>query len=154
MIEWLPETKTLKDVIYSARTEDEIKQWDMGEKNPDYVYYHFMDDAVKVKDRWPNWNIKDTYGMAYVKYSRECVSQRFKEIENLVPWDLLRRFIRSMSSNTEAYFFLRNQFIMSYAVNLKYIYISKIKSLRSKCIIFIYRWQVLVNTYWASAIGT
>jgi DNA-dependent protein kinase catalytic subunit len=120
LTEWLPDTRTLKEVILSARTEEEIKQWETYEKNPDYVYHHFIDDASKSVERWKPWTINDTYGMAYVKYSNEFLSKGFREIENLVPWDLLRRFIRTMSTNTESFYFLRNQFIMSYAVSFKF----------------------------------
>ncbi len=116
LIEWLPETKTLKEVIYNARTNDEKKQWDTEARNPELQYHKFIDEASKGIEKWSPWLINDTYGMAFVKQKRDSVNRSFKMIEDLVPSDLLRRFIRSMSTSSEAYYFLRNQFIMSYAV--------------------------------------
>ena len=116
LIEWLPDTKTLMDVIFSGRTDEEAKLWEM-DRNPEYLYHRFIEDASKNVEKWKDWNINDTYGMTYVKYKRDYVCKGFKAIENLVPWDLLRRFIRSMSTCTEGYYHLRNQFIMSYAVS-------------------------------------
>lgn len=117
LIEWLPDTKTLIDVILASRTDEEAKTWEM-DRNPEYQYHRFIEDASKSVEKWKDWNINDTYGMAFVKYKRDYACKGFREIENLVPWDLLRRFIRSMSTSSEGYYYLRNQFIMSYAVSL------------------------------------
>ena len=51
-----------------------------------------------------------------VEYAKYAITKSFKSIENLVPWDLFRRFVKSMASSSESYFVLRNQFIVSYAV--------------------------------------
>ncbi len=114
LIEWLPETRTLKDVIYSARTEDEQRQWET--KNPAEIHHKFITDASKSMDKWSTFNITDLFGLVYVKYNHEYVSDVFEKIQSLVPWDLLRRFIQKLSLNTESYFMLRNNFVSSYAV--------------------------------------
>ncbi len=116
LIEWLPETKTLKEVIYNARTDDEIKQWETEARNPELRYHNFIEDASKGVEKTSPWLVNDSYGMAFVKHKRDLTCRAFKQIEDLVPWDLLRRFIKSMSTSSEAYYYLRNQFIMSYAV--------------------------------------
>lgn len=124
LIEWLPETRTLKDVILSARSEEELKQWESTEKNPDFAYHKFIEEAgakavgaAKARDM----KINDKYGVAYVKHSRNTACKSFREIERMVPGDLLRRFIRSMATNSEAYYYLRNQFVMTYAVSDIYL---------------------------------
>lgn len=110
LIEWLPDTKTLKEAIFDARSEDEIRRMENSNKyNPDYVYHEYTSEIGKE-------NNYDKYGSIYAKYSRDYVIEKFKKIQELTPWDLLRRFIRSMASSTEGYFVLRNQFIISYAV--------------------------------------
>ena len=115
LIEWLPETRTLKDVIYSARNDDEVKKWDT--RSPESVFHVYTNDAVKgIDNSGKAFTNEEMYGFVYAKFKRDYVTKRFKEIESLVPWDLLRRFIRSMSSSSEGYFVLRNQFIMSYSV--------------------------------------
>jgi DNA-dependent protein kinase catalytic subunit len=113
LIEWIPETRTLKDAIYGARNEDELKRWESEKYNPDMMYHTFIMNASK--DSKTNM---DLFGHAFANpsYKSNFVSETFKGIENLVPWDLLRRFVRSMSSSSESYFVLRNQFIVSYAV--------------------------------------
>ena len=45
LIEWLPETRTLKDAILSARTEDELKRWQSERHNPDLAYHKFIEEA-------------------------------------------------------------------------------------------------------------
>lgn len=113
LIEWISDTKTLKEAINGSKTEEESRRLDSGEKGVAIRYQHYIENASK---DLTGRNINDLYGMVYAKYNRDYVSNSFKEIENQVPWDLLRRHIRSMSSSTEGYFYLRNQFIMSYAV--------------------------------------
>lgn len=108
LIEWLPDTRTLKEAILSARKEQESRQW-----NPEYTYQRFIDEPSKELE--PK-TVTDTYGMAFVKYPHEFAVNSFRKIENLVPWDLLRRCMRSLATSSEAFFHLRNQFLRSYAV--------------------------------------
>lgn len=101
LIEWLPETKTLKSV--------------MEELNLDEVtgrYYDFINSVSKDENR----NFIEKFSLAYATYGRDLVAGEFDKIQNLVPWDFLRKYVRSLASNTQAYFVLRNQFITSYAV--------------------------------------
>ena len=124
LIEWLPETKTLKDVIHNARSADEVRDWESQEKNPDLMYHNFIQEASSKAlgvEKARDLQINDKYGMAYAKHSREYTSKAFRNIEGLVPGDLLRRFIRSMATSSEAYYYLRNQFVMSYAVSFLFV---------------------------------
>lgn len=113
LIEWIPDTKTLKEAINSSRDDEEVRRQDACETSPAYKYQLFIESASKDLQ---SKSITDVYGLVYAKYNKEYVSKTFRDIEQLVPWDLLRRHIRSMSTNTEGYFYLRNQFIISYAV--------------------------------------
>jgi DNA-dependent protein kinase catalytic subunit len=113
LIEWIPETKTLKEAIYSSRDDEEAQLLDSHDKGIAYRYQCYIENASK---DMASKNVTDLYGMVFAKYSSNYVTKSFKELESLVPWDLLRRHIRSMSISTDGYFHLRNQFIMSYAV--------------------------------------
>lgn len=114
LIEWIAETKTLKDAINEARTEDEIRK--LESQIPEQIHQEFIINASKDSTNQNKLNYTDYYGYAFACYKREYVTKSFKSIENLVPWDLFRRFVKSMASSSESYFVLRNQFIVSYAV--------------------------------------
>jgi DNA-dependent protein kinase catalytic subunit len=114
LIEWLNNTRTLKDIIYNSLSESESKYLQQANKNPIQAYQRYIDDTSA--DDSSKLTRFDSYGRLYTKYKRSFVCKRFNEIQNLLPWDLLRRYIRSMSTSTDGFFFLRNQFIVSYAV--------------------------------------
>jgi DNA-dependent protein kinase catalytic subunit len=118
LIEWLPETVTLKEAIMHARNEEEVKLWDNLTTNPDYAYSKYIEEATQSDATSPNQHLtwSQKYLPVYKKFTRQKVVETFEEIENLVPWDLLRRSIKSIAATTEGYFVLRNQFIMTYAV--------------------------------------
>ena len=61
-------------------------------------------------------NNGELYGNVYLNYKRDYVCEKFEEVQNMLPSDLFRRYLRSMSTSTEGYFLLRNQFIVSYSV--------------------------------------
>lgn len=102
LIEWLPETKPLKVVLEN----DAVK--DAQNKYAEFIYGINQDGSKKTHG--------EIYGMVYAKYNRELICQEFNKIQNLIPWDLFRQFLRTLSSNSEAYFVLRNEFVKSYAV--------------------------------------
>lgn len=112
LIEWLNNTRTLKEVIYGSLTDDETKA--IGPNRPNLLYQKYIESASKGVTA-PKTNA-DLYGQVYIRYTRDQVCEKFSEIQNALPWDLLRRYIRSMSNSTEGFFLLRNQFIVSYAV--------------------------------------
>ena len=115
LIEWIPETRVLKDVILNSATEDEQKEWNIQELEAEH--FTAIEEASKNIKRWEGFSRpSDTFGVAYMKFDREYACEKLNEIQNRVPMDLLKRCLRSMSINTESYFVLRNQFIMSYAV--------------------------------------
>jgi DNA-dependent protein kinase catalytic subunit len=61
-------------------------------------------------------SFQEKFNITYAVYPRSLVCSEFEKVQNMVPWDMLRKHMRSLSSSTEAYFVLRNQFITSYAV--------------------------------------
>lgn len=102
LIEWLPDTKPLKSILEN----DQVKE-------AQYKYFEFLSKVRKGDSKLSN---ADLYGLIYSNYSREMITREFQKTQNSIPWDLFKRFLRTLSSNTESYFVLRNEFIRSYAV--------------------------------------
>jgi DNA-dependent protein kinase catalytic subunit len=106
LIEWMPETNVLKTML----------------DDPQLVEKHVIDEVTRrhiefiesVTDK--EMPLYDKFLVTFEHYSREMMVKEFDRIQSRVPWDLMRRYIRSLSASTEAYFVLRNQFITSYAV--------------------------------------
>lgn len=106
LIEWMPETVTLKSVFEEA-SPAALKT----------TYELYVDHINSVWDKNEvSVNLAQRHCLSYQKYGRDLVVSEFARIQSHMPWDALRRFIRSLSANTQAYFVLRNQFVTSYAV--------------------------------------
>ncbi|CAF0815340.1 unnamed protein product [Brachionus calyciflorus] len=103
LIEWLPETKPLKTIF----DNDHVKE--AQNKYIDFIYQISQNDNSKKSHG-------EVFGEVYAKYNRDLICHEFKKIQNSIPWDLFRKFLRTLSSNTESYFVIRNEFIKSYAV--------------------------------------
>jgi DNA-dependent protein kinase catalytic subunit len=113
IIEWVNNTRTFKDIVRSALTENELERLIKNEATSvSGRYQNFISKASKIK---PESNA-EMFGNVYLNYKRAEVVEKFEEIQNMIPADLFRRFLRSMSNSTEGYFLLRNQFVVSYAV--------------------------------------
>ncbi len=106
LIEWIPDTKTLKSICEDPESEDKLKE----------ALSRYTDLINRVTPTDENVNFIEKFSITYEKYGRNYVCSEFDKIQNIVPWDLLRKYLRLLSSSTEAYFVLRNQFISSYAV--------------------------------------
>ncbi|KAJ8369167.1 hypothetical protein SKAU_G00091950 [Synaphobranchus kaupii] len=106
LIEWIGNTCTLKDFLCSSRTEAE-KQ-----------------NASRPNDTYDGWLSKvagkvggiQRYHEAYKKANRNETVNNFRNIERLVPEDLLRRAFLKMSRTPEAFLFLRSHFSSSHAL--------------------------------------
>lgn len=105
LIEWIPDTKTLKSIF-----EDDPESKEKMAEATNTLLELFAKIPEK-KD-----NIIERFKLAYEALQRQVLVEHFERVQEIVPWDLMRRFVRSMAANTEAYFVLRNQFISSYAV--------------------------------------
>ncbi|KAL4648766.1 DNA-dependent protein kinase catalytic subunit isoform X1 [Arapaima gigas] len=106
LIEWMENTCTLKDFLYSRMSEEERRNT------------HRLQDNF---DMWLNKVAGKTggilrYAEVYKKVKRAETVANFKKIENLVPEDLLRRAFVKMSTSPEAFLFLRSHFTGSHAL--------------------------------------
>ncbi|XP_044259527.1 DNA-dependent protein kinase catalytic subunit-like [Tribolium madens] len=101
IIQWIGNTKSLQE--FSQSTNDQN-----------------FDKIVETYTKWiytsANQQALDAYGRAAMKYSREKTLVKFKTLVSMISWDVFRSTFLKLSSNTEGFFALRNNFIKSYAV--------------------------------------
>jgi DNA-dependent protein kinase catalytic subunit len=115
IIEWINNTRTFKDLIHHAleqESEEKMRKEDLPKK----MITEFNEYIQKATKNRTQVSVSELYGNAYMNYKRENVKEKFEEIQNMLPPDLFRRYIGSMTNSTEGYFLLRNQFIVSYSV--------------------------------------
>ena len=107
LIEWIPDTITLKSIFEEPEADEKVKE----------AQAQFLKLIGSTKNN--NLSVIELTKLSYLtydKYGPNYMKEKFERIQKIVPWDLLRRYMRSLASSTEAYFVLRNQFISSYAV--------------------------------------
>ncbi|XP_008199943.2 DNA-dependent protein kinase catalytic subunit [Tribolium castaneum] len=79
-----------------------------------------FDKVVETFTKWiytsANQSPFDAYGRAAMKYSRDKTIVKFKTLVSKISWDVFRSTFLKLSSNTEGFFALRNNFIKSYAI--------------------------------------
>ncbi|XP_061073095.1 DNA-dependent protein kinase catalytic subunit [Conger conger] len=105
LIEWIGNTCTLKDFLNSSRTEEE-----KNSSRPMEAYESWLSKMAGRVDGIAR------YGEVYRKVNRNETVTNFRNIERLVPEDLLRRAFLKMSRTPEAFLFLRSHFSSSHAL--------------------------------------
>ncbi|XP_060099810.1 DNA-dependent protein kinase catalytic subunit [Heteronotia binoei] len=109
LIEWLENTCTLKEFLLKNMSEQE-KNYYNSSKGPRADYKEWLS---KMGDR--NAGLAN-YGSMYKKASHIQTVTSFRQRENLVPEDLLRRAFVKMSTTPEAFLSLRSHFTSSHAL--------------------------------------
>ncbi len=105
LIQWMSDTRTLKSIFEEPNCQEQTSE-------ASKYYYEFINQVTEEK----SIQITEKTNLAYIAYPRQLVCKEFEKIQNKLSWDVLRKYVRSLASSTEAYFVLRNQFISSYAV--------------------------------------
>ncbi|KYO26142.1 DNA-dependent protein kinase catalytic subunit isoform B [Alligator mississippiensis] len=110
LIEWLPNTCTLKNFLHSNMSEEEKADY-CSEKGPLFAYNEWLSKMAGGK-------IEDfaRYMPMYKRASRTETVMSFRNRENRVPKDLLRRAFVKMSTAPEAFLSLRSHFTSSHAL--------------------------------------
>ncbi|KAM3860678.1 DNA-dependent protein kinase catalytic subunit [Diretmus argenteus] len=106
LIEWMENTCTLKDLLFSARTENEMKL----APSPNDSYDKWISKTAGSVKGIPR------YAEVYRKANRAETVANFSKVLALVPGDLLRRAFLKMCTSPEAFLSLRSHFISSHAV--------------------------------------
>ncbi|KAG5837285.1 hypothetical protein ANANG_G00237680 [Anguilla anguilla] len=106
LIEWIGNTCTLKEFLCSSMTEEEKK----NVLRPNEAYDTWLSRKAGKAEGIAR------YAEAYKKVNRNDMVTNFRNIERLVPEDLLRRAFLKMSRTPEAFLFLRSHFSSSHAL--------------------------------------
>ncbi|XP_054478556.1 DNA-dependent protein kinase catalytic subunit [Anoplopoma fimbria] len=106
LIEWMENTCTLKEFLYSTMTDEEQQR--AGRCVEDYNKWLQTSD--------PKSNGIALYGLAYKKVKRTETVNNFSKVLQYVPSDLLKRAFLKMCNSPEAFLSLRTHFISSHAL--------------------------------------
>ncbi|KAJ8010680.1 hypothetical protein DPEC_G00077640 [Dallia pectoralis] len=112
LIEWMEHTCTLKDMLYSARTEEEKDLQVL--LRPNDVYDIWLSKVCKNSGK--EITGIGRYIEAYRRANRNDAVGNFMKVEQHVPGDLLRRAFIKMSTTPEAFLSLRTHFTSSHAL--------------------------------------
>ncbi|XP_028413162.1 DNA-dependent protein kinase catalytic subunit-like [Dendronephthya gigantea] len=107
VIEWLENTTVLKEFIRNGLSETENETFDtIGYKHNKWIVEKFPVNGNK--------HIINNYYPMFKKASREVIERKFRELQNLMPHDALRRSFMRLASSPEAFLTLRAYFARTY----------------------------------------
>jgi len=116
MIEWLDNTRPLKELIEQSYTNTELDVISQGQ-HPRKLYQDYVTNAFqKAKPTAKSTNNTILYAELFISLTKAQVEDEFNKIQSVIPNDLLRRAYYKMSNSHEGFYTLRRQFITSYAV--------------------------------------
>lgn len=112
MIQWLDNTKPLKEIIEEAYRPGEVN----AETAPRRLYQEYVQRTFqKGKASVKQSSTTMVYAELFLQLDREQVRQEFERIQSTIPPDLLRRAYYKLSNSHEGFFTLRRELIVSYA---------------------------------------
>jgi DNA-dependent protein kinase catalytic subunit len=100
MIEWVQNTKPLKDFVQSALSDEERKNYGR---------------PAAMQGEWLQKKYSNNYKVMYKKAPRSEVEKKYREKVQALPWDMLRQGFFKLSSSPEAFLLLRSHFVLTYA---------------------------------------
>ncbi|UJR22353.1 hypothetical protein I4U23_025415 [Adineta vaga] len=116
MIEWLDNTRPLKELIdecYTKSEQDIISQ----DQHPRKLYQDYVTNAFqKAKPTAKATSNTLMYAELFVSLTKNQIQEEFNKIQAIVPSDLLRRAYYKIANSHEGFYTLRQQFITSYAI--------------------------------------
>ncbi|XP_076075287.1 DNA-dependent protein kinase catalytic subunit-like [Mytilus galloprovincialis] len=107
LIEWVKNTIPLKEFLRGSLTERE--NIDDRKTGPLILHVDWLKKLTK-----DNQIVQ--YCQMYLRYNKTETIREFKNKESRIPWDLMRRSFRQMSTSPEAFHVLRVNCAVSYAV--------------------------------------
>ena len=117
MIEWLDNTRPLKDLIEESYTNAELDVITTQGQHPRKLYQDYVTNAYqKAKPNAKTTNNTQMYAELFLSLTKAEVQEEFRQIQAVVPADLLRRAYYKLANSHEGFYTLRRQFITSYAV--------------------------------------
>ncbi|CAF2843941.1 unnamed protein product [Rotaria sp. Silwood2] len=116
MIEWLDNTRPLKELIEASYTQAEHDIISQGQ-HPRKLYQDYVANVFqKSKPTAKSTSNTIMYAELFISLTKTQVQDEFNKIQSVIPNDLLRRAYYKMANSHEGFYTLRKQFITSYAV--------------------------------------
>ena len=117
IIEWLDHTRPLKDLIEESYTDAELDIITNQGQHPRKLYQDYvMNTYQKAKPTAKTANNTVMYAELFLTLNKAEVQEEFRQVQSVVPADLLRRAYYKIANSHEGFYTLRRQFITSYAV--------------------------------------
>jgi len=117
IIEWLDNTRPLKDLIEESYTDSEYDLITNQGQHPRKLYHDYVVNTYqKAKPSAKTTNNTLMYAELFLSLTKGQVQDEFQQIQSVVPADLLRRAYYKIANSHEGFYTLRRQFITSYAV--------------------------------------
>ncbi|CAF4048947.1 unnamed protein product, partial [Rotaria sordida] len=117
MIEWLDNTRPLKDLIEELYNDNELDIITNQGQHPRKLYQDYVTNTYqKAKPTAKTANNTVMYAELFLSLTKAQVQEEFNHIQSVIPADLLRRAYYKIAISHEGFYTLRRQFITSYAV--------------------------------------
>ncbi|CAF3492200.1 unnamed protein product [Rotaria sp. Silwood2] len=117
MIEWLDNTRPLKDLIEESYNDSELDIITNQGQHPRKLYQDYVTNTYqKAKPTAKTANNTVMYAELFLSLTKAQVQEEFNHIQSVIPADLLRRAYYKIAISHEGFYTLRRQFITSYAV--------------------------------------
>ncbi|CAF3651048.1 unnamed protein product [Rotaria socialis] len=117
MIEWLDNTRPLKDLIEESYNSQELDVITNQGQHPRKLYQDYVTTTYQTaKPAAKTANNTLMYAELFLSLTKDQVREEFNRIQSVVPADLLRRAYYKIANSHEGFYTLRRQFITSYAV--------------------------------------
>ncbi len=117
MIEWLDNTRPLKDLIEESYNDAELDIITNQGQHPRKLYQDYVTNTYqKSKPTAKTANNTLMYAELFLSLTKAQVQEEFNQIQSVIPADLLRRAYYKIAISHEGFYTLRRQFITSYAV--------------------------------------
>lgn len=118
VIEWIEETKPLKEIleIEYAKSEGKAPESVNILKAQGAVLQQGWINSFESKLKGKKRNVCDLYYVMYQLANRDETAKQLYKQQNTLPDDLLRRAISSLASSSETYLLIRTQFARTLAV--------------------------------------
>ncbi|CAF4232395.1 unnamed protein product, partial [Rotaria sordida] len=112
MIEWLDNTRPLKDLIEELYNDNELDIITNQGQHPRKLYQDYVTNTYqKAKPTAKTANNTIMYAELFLSLTKAQVQEEFNHIQSVIPVDLLRRAYYKIANSHEGFYTLRQQFI-------------------------------------------
>ncbi|CAF4081494.1 unnamed protein product, partial [Adineta steineri] len=116
VIEWLDNTRPLKDLIEESYTDGELDIIMNQGQHPRKLYQDYVTNVYQKKHPTAKTANNTLMYAELFGLTKAQVQEEFNQIQSVIPADLLRRAYYKIANSHEGFYTLRRQFMTSYAV--------------------------------------